>query len=207
MKSEEEEKIFTRELIKTIIFVTAIVVFVRFFVVQPFVVKGNSMEPNFHDNEYLFVDEISYRFSQPERGDVVVFKYPEESCSDFVNSNFFNRIFLQGPCTNFIKRIVGLPGETVIIKNGTVTIKNSDNPSGKVLNESYIPSGEEFRLSGDLTRTLSEDEYFVLGDNRQPNASSDSRMWGSLPKNHIIGKAWLQILPLDELGAIKHPSY
>ena len=202
---DKENFLFLRELLKTILYVSLIVIVVRFFVIQPFVVKGKSMEPNFHDNEYLFVDEISYDVSAPKRGDVVVFKHPEPTCTAFVNLNFINRIFRQGPCTNYIKRIIGLPGETVKIQNGTVTIKNTKDPSGFVLNETYVPS--DTKLLGDMEVKVEKDKYFVLGDNRQPNASSDSREWGTLPKNHITGKAWLRVLPFNEFGFTPHPKY
>lgn len=203
----EEKKIFTRELFKTILLVSLMVVFVRFFVIQPFVVLGSSMEPTFHNNEYIFVEEISSRIIGIKRGDIVIFKHPENSCSAFVNSNFFNRTFLQGPCTNFIKRIIGLPGETVIIKDGAVSIKNNESAGGFTLDEKYIPKDENYKLKGEITRTLGKDEFFTLGDNRQPNASLDSREWGALPKNHIIGKAWLRLLPADKFGLVKHYNY
>jgi len=203
----ENGKIFTKELIKTILLVSVLVIITRFFIIQPFVVKGSSMEPNFHDNEYIFVEELSYKFVGAGRGDVVIFKHPENQCTKFINENVVNKIFLQGPCTNFIKRVIGLPGETVIIKSGTVTIKNKENPNGFTLNESYIPKDDNFKLKGDISRTLGRDEYFVLGDNRQPNASLDSREWGVLPKSHITGKAWLVVLPVNHFGIVSHTKY
>lgn len=203
----ENEKIFTKELIRTILIVSILVIFVRFFVVQPFVVKGSSMEPNFHDNEYIFVEELSSRLFGLHRGDVVIFKHPENQCNKFISKSVINRTFFQGPCTNFIKRVIGVPGETVVIKNGTVTIKNQEHPDGFVLNESYIPKSDNFKLLGNVTKTLDKDEYFVLGDNRQPNASLDSREWGVLPRNHITGKAWVRVLPLNEFGILSHPKY
>jgi len=204
---ENDKKIFTKELVKTLFFVILMVTAIKMFVVQPFIVKGSSMEPNFQDNEYLFVDKFSYLFGGPKRGDVIILRYPEQTCSDFVNKGFLQQRLLPAPCTNFIKRVIALPGETVVVKDGEVKIKNSKNPEGVVLNESYIPGKEEWRLAGDLTRTLGEDEYFVLGDNRQVNASSDSRTWGPAPRNHILGKAWLQVLPINKIGPIKHASY
>lgn len=206
-EKEKKEKIFTKELARTVLIVSLLVIIVRFFVIQPFVVKGNSMEPNFHDNEYIFVEEISARFLSINRGDVVIFKHPESQCDAFISKSFINRIFLQGPCTNFIKRVIGLPGETVTIKDGAITIKNEKNPDGFKLNESYVPQTESYKLKGDISRTLSKDEYFVLGDNRQPNASLDSREWGALTKDHITGKAWVKILPINEFGLIRNPEY
>ena len=164
-----------------------------------------SMEPTLENSNYLFVNEITYRFNAPDRGDVIVFRHPENACNDFINNSWLNKTFRQGPCVNYIKRIIGLPGETVIIKDGTVTIKNSENPEGFVLNESYIP--EDIKIIGDQSIIVDKDNYFVLGDNRLPNASSDSREWGTLPKRNIIGKAWLRVIPLNEFGFVKSADY
>lgn len=196
-----------KETFKTVLIVVVLVIVTRFFIIQPFVVKGSSMEPNYHDNEYIFVEEVSSKLKSYSRGDVVIFKHPEEQCSAFVNRSYLNRVFFQGPCTNFIKRVIALPGETVVLKDGKITIKNKKNPSGFTLDESYIPGDPNYKLRGDMTRTMGEDEYFVLGDNRQPNASLDSREWGALPKNHITGKAWLVVLPLDKFGFVRNPRY
>lgn len=201
----EDTKLFLKELLKTVVYLSAIVIVVRFFILQPFVVKGMSMEPNLDNNNYLFVNEISYRFGHPDRGDVVVFRHPENACNDFIENNWFNRTFRQGPCINYIKRVIGLPGETVIVKNGTVTIKNEQSPQGFILNETYIPA--DIKLLGDQTVTVPRDNYFVLGDNRLPNASSDSREWGTLPRKNIIGKAWLRVIPLNEFGIVKEGEY
>ncbi|MDO8507989.1 MAG: signal peptidase I [bacterium] len=209
MEQEKSEngKIFTKEIIKTILIVSVLIIVVRFFIIQPFIVKGSSMEPNFHDNEYIFVEELSSRIFGLHRGEVIIFKHPENQCDSFISKSVINRTFLQGPCTNFIKRIIGVPGETVVIKDGTVTIKNKEHPDGFVLNESYIPKSDNYKLLGSINKTLGKNEYFVLGDNRQPNASLDSREWGVLPKDHITGKAWIRILPINELGLIPHPKY
>lgn len=196
-----------KETIKTVLLVSFLVLVTRFFIIQPFVVKGNSMEPNFHDNEYIFVEEVSPKVTGYKRGEIVIFKHPDERCTEFVNSSYINRTFLQGPCTNYIKRVVGLPGETITISSGQITIKNKKNPEGLKLNETYIPDVANYKVRGDLTRTLGKDEYFVLGDNRQPNASSDSREWGALPKSHITGKAWLVVLPFDKFGFVRDPKY
>lgn len=199
--------IFFTEMFRTIFIVVLLVIVTRFFIIQPFIVKGSSMEPNFHDNEYIFVEEASSKIAGFSRGDVVIFKHPENQCTQFVNKSFINRTFLQGPCTNFIKRVIGLPGEAVIVKDGTIKIKNKEHPDGFILNESYIPKDDSYKLKGDMSRTLGNDEYFVLGDNRQPNASLDSREWGVLPRNHITGKAWVVVLPFDKFGLVSHPKY
>lgn len=191
------------EVAKTIIGLLFFLVIFRFYVFQPFSISGNSMEPSFHDKEYLIVNEFSYHVGSPKRGDVVIFKHPEPACNDFVASNYINRVFLQGPCSNYIKRIVGLPNETVQIRDGKVTITNKDNPSGMVLDEKYILPG--IPTLGNISRTLGKNEYFVLGDNRTPNASSDSREWGVLPRSHIVGKAFTVLLPFDQFEVVKSP--
>jgi len=154
----------------------------RSFILQPFVVEGNSMETNFHNQEFLLVDRISYKFRSPQRGEVIVFRYPKN------------------PNEDYIKRIVGLPGETVNIENGKIYI--NDN----LLNEGYLPLGSQTFTStenGSLKTTLGPKEYFVLGDNRQN--SSDSREWGILPQKNIIGRAWLIVFPFQDLGKVKNP--
>lgn len=163
-----------------------IVLPIRMFIAQPFIVSGSSMVPNFHDKEYLIIDELSYYLHSPRRDDVVVFHYPYNTSKKPLY---------------FIKRIIGLPGETVILNEGKVTIKNADNPEGFKKDEFYI--NEPFTTSG--TYTLGTDEYFVMGDNR--NASSDSRVWGVLEKKHIVGRAYVRLFPLSKMsylpGAIK----
>lgn len=193
------------EILKTIIGVALFVVFFRFFVIQPFYIIGNSMLPDFHEGEYLFIDEASYHLRAPIRGEVVVFRHPTNTCSAFVESNKVLKTIVQGPCQSYIKRIIGLPGETVEIKAGSVTIKNSQNKNGFKLPEDYIEQG--IATLGTSTTTLDSDEYFVLGDNREPNASSDSREWGPLKKEYIIGKAWLRLLPVTDIGLIKRADY
>lgn len=174
---------FVYDVFKTVTTVLGVAFLIRFFLIQPFYVSGQSMEPTFENNQYIIVDQVSYRFHAPRRGDVVVFKYPK-------NVSF-----------SFIKRIIGLPGDTVTIHEGEVTVTNSKNPDGLTLAEKYITS----RTSGELTTTLKKDEFFVLGDNR-PN-SSDSRSWGILPKRLIVGKVWVVLYPFDDFKTIHTPAY
>ncbi len=144
----------------------------RLFVFQPFLVRGASMEPNFHNWDYLIVDEISYRFRNPERGEVVVFKFPND------------------PSQRYIKRIVGLPGETVQVQDGHVTI--FQGAEQVQLDEgSYLSSD----TSGASKTALGENEYFVMGDNRP--YSSDSRSWGAVSENLIIGRVFMRVFPLS----------
>lgn len=177
-------KIIT-ELIKTTAFIVLIFLIARLFFIQPFIVNGSSMEPNFHDKEYLLIDKISYRFTAPKRGDVVIFHPP-------------NR-----PSVFFIKRIIGLPGEKVVIDNGTIFIYNKNYPNGVALDEPYLESSE--KTLGNLSQTLKDDEYFVLGDNR--NNSTDSREFGVLPKKNIAGRVFITIFPFSDFGLIKRVEY
>jgi len=184
-KEEEGLGVFFIEVLKIAIISLAIIIPVRYFLIQPFVVKGSSMEPSFSSGDYLIIDEISYRFSEPERGDVIVFKYP------------------RNPSQYYIKRIIALPGEKIQIKNGEIIIYNNEFPGGIEIDEKYIP--EDINTPGEVDTVVSEGEFFVLGDNR--TASSDSRVWGELNKENIIGKAWIRGWPLDDFGKVDYPEY
>lgn len=166
---------FFWELLKAFILAMVIIVPIRYFLVQPFFVRGASMEPNFHDGEYLIVDQLSYRFRQPARGEVVVFRYPED------------------PSQFFIKRIVGLPGETVHIDDGRVALTIPGQMQKVELDEMAYLS-DSVRTGGTMDVELGTDEYFLLGDNRE--ASSDSRSWGPVVKRAIMGRAWVRAWPL-----------
>lgn len=158
---------------------------IRTFLVQPFLVSGASMEPNFSNGDYLLVDEITYKFRLPERGEVVVFKYPNNES------------------TFFIKRVIGLPGERVVVQNDEVIIYNSENPSGFNPQEYYLQKGA--KTTGNQDVTLKEGEYFVLGDNR--SASFDSRSWGVLSEKEIIGLARIRLWPVKNLTTFAAPNY
>lgn len=169
---------FFWELVKAFLIAVIVIVPIRYFLIQPFFVRGASMEPTFEDGEYLIVDQLSYQFREPQRGEVVVFRYPNN------------------PSQFFIKRIAGLPSETVNVQEGRVVIQNGRHPDGVVLDESpYLPEGE--RTGGNVHVDLGPSEYFVLGDNRA--ASSDSRSWGSLPANDVIGRVWVRAFPVDRV--------
>ena len=173
---------FSWEIAKTLIIALAIVFPIRYFLFQPFLIRGQSMEPNFENGDYLIVDELSYWLREPQRGEVVVFKYP------------------RNPSQRYIKRIIGLPGETVEIKNGRILV------SGKVLDESvYLPEDILTDGKGFTKITLGKDQYFVLGDNR--TFSSDSRLWGVLEKDKIIGRAYFRLWPVAALAKISSPNY
>jgi signal peptidase I len=149
---------------------------IRWFVAQPFLVTGPSMEPTFKTNEYLVIDKLWYHLHQPQRGDVIIMRYPLD------------------PSMYFVKRIIGMPGETVSITNGIVTILSPGGAS-VVLHEPYIVT--QAGKAENETTTLAEDEYFVLGDNRAQ--SSDSREWGPLQAKFIVGRAFVRLLPLNEI--------
>jgi signal peptidase I len=167
------------ELMQVVAISLAIIVPVRYYLIQPFYVKGESMEPSFYDHEYLIIDELSYRFRQPKRGDIVVFRYPKDE------KQFF------------IKRIIGLPGETVEIADGQVKIYNDKNPNGEVLDEKQYLNQDYTATT--RTVTVKNGEYFVLGDNRI--ASLDSRYFGAVSSSLVIGRVWLRGWPLDRWKA------
>ena len=166
------------EVVKVVLISLAIILPIRMFLVQPFYVEGASMEPNFYENEYLIIDEISYRFNEPQRGEVVIFRNP------------------QNTRTYFIKRIIGLPGEEIELKEGRVYI------DGEKLEEVYI---SHFSTEDHPPRILVEDEYFIMGDNR--TNSLDSRQIGPVKKNSIIGRVWIRGWPFDRLGTFNLPQY
>lgn len=166
---------FAFDLLRFTILTLLIVIPIRAYVAEPFIVSGESMDDTFRNGDYLIVERISYRFEEPTRGDVIVFHPPRD------------------PGSYYIKRIIGLPGETVRIIDGVVTIINNENPQGFALNEPYI--GSESYDS--LENTLGEEEYFVMGDNR--SRSSDSRAWGALERSAITGRAYVRLLPVNKI--------
>lgn len=166
-----------KELLKFAVIAIPIVLLIRTYVIGPFVVSGASMDFTFANGQYLIVDELSYHFSNPRRGEVVIFKYPLDT------KRFY------------IKRVIGLPGETVSIIDGIVTIIGSEDPRGHKLNEPYIDQTNK-KIESLITK-LGEDEYFVMGDNRA--GSSDSRIWGSLKKDLIIGRPLVRLFPINKI--------
>jgi len=173
------------ETVKVLVISLAIILPVRYYLVQPFFVKGASMEPSFDDGDYLLIDEISYRFNGYQRGDTVVFRYPED------HTQFF------------IKRIIGLPGETVEIKNNKVQIINKEFTDGFILKEDYLASHQ--KTLGDIKVKLSDNEFYVLGDNRLQ--SSDSRRWGALDQALITGRAFIRPWPFTRFGVMPYYQY
>lgn len=170
---------FFKELLKFTVIAFLIVVPFRAFVAQPFIVNGASMDPTFHPGEYLIVEQLSYKtFGEPDRGSILIFKYPEDT------SKFF------------IKRVIGLPGETLNIKGDQIEIINEENPRGFFLEEDYVVH----KKSGSFRVDLADDEYFVMGDNRA--SSSDSRVWGPLKKEFIVGRPLVRLFPINRLDIL-----
>ena len=187
---ENEVLMFVWETIKVVLISLAIIIPVRYFLIQPFFVNGQSMEPNFEDKDYIMVNRLDYRLNKPKRGDVVVFLYPKD--------------FERGVRTYFIKRVAGLPNETVQVRENKVVIYNDTHPDGFVLDEeAYLPGYQETK--GDLRTKLDPDEYFVLGDNRLH--SSDSRVWGPLHESLLSGRAAVRLWPLDQILKIPRVMY
>lgn len=174
-----------REILEIVLIAVFVVVGVRYFLVQPFLVSGTSMEPNFQSGDYILINELSYRFRQPERGEVVVFRPP-------LNESTF-----------YIKRIIGLPGERVVVQDGKVFIYNSANLKGFRVDEKYLPANIITTINKDIN--LKADEYFVMGDNRE--MSYDSRSWGPLKRNEIVGSVWVRLWPFNKVMAFEKPSY
>lgn len=180
-KEKSQGLSFIYELVKIAVIAIAIIIPVRYFLIQPFFVRGDSMFPTLHNGDYLIVNEISYELSKPERGDIIIFRFPED------------------PSQFYVKRIIGLPGETVTVQDNQVVVKNAAHPQGFTLDETYLPKGTI--TPGTKTETLKNDEYFVMGDNR--TRSSDSRVFGGVPKQYIIGKTWVRAWPFKSFEVFK----
>jgi signal peptidase I len=172
------------ETAEVVIIALVTVFIIRSFIAQPFLVSGASMEPTFQNGNYLLIDELTYRFREPERGEVIIFRYPGDE-KEF-----------------FIKRVIGLPHETLTIADNQITITTV---SGEVITlaEPYLT--ESTRTFGEKTVVIEDGEYFVMGDNR--SNSFDSRSWGTLKKKEIVGVARLRLFPFSQIGALHAPEY
>jgi len=177
---------FVTDLVKVLVVAVIAMLLFRYFIAEPFIVSGASMVPTYQNKQYLVINKLGYRLHKPERGDVIVFRFPQ-------NTKEF-----------FIKRIIGLPGEKVKVENGHVVIYNEEHPAGEVLNEPYLEK-QNITFGDSKIVTLGSDEYFVLGDNR--SQSSDSRLWGILPANDIVGKVFMRVFPPREFKFITDPVY
>jgi signal peptidase I len=188
---DKKGKHFLLETLETVGIALSIFAIIYIFIAQPHLVKGESMQPNYHEGEYILTSKLYKWWGEPSRGDVIVLKNPNDRS------------------VQFIKRIIALPGEKIKISNNQITITNKEHPNGYVLKESYISAqvltaGNAFLSEGEEYQ-VPEHKYIVMGDNR--TQSYDSRSWGSLDKNDIVGKAFFVYWPLPEFGLIAHASY
>lgn len=170
--------------IEVAIVALVVVLIIRSFLFQPFFVEGASMYPNFKNGDYLIVDELTYRLRNPQRGEIIVF-HPPQAEKEY-----------------YIKRIIALPQERIVIKDGQIKIYNQTHPEGFILKENYLLDN---KTPGDLDLTLGPKEYFVLGDNRY--ASYDSRAWGTLSRDKIIGLVRLRVWPFNSVKAFEAVQY
>lgn len=176
-RMEEEKKNGVNDVVTFALVALLVVIPIRLFIAQPFVVKGASMEPTFQNGDYLIVDQLSYRFADPKRGDVIILRYPND------------------PSVFFIKRVIGLPNETVELLGSRIIIRKNGGEESVTLDQSFI---EPARLANEYgVYELGPEEYFVMGDNRM--ASSDSRSWGALPARDIVGHAVVRLLPVTQI--------
>ncbi len=175
------------EIVEVFFIALIAVVAIKYFLVQPFIVNGASMEPSFYDGDYLLIDELSYRFKEPERGDVIVFKSPQDQA------------------TYYIKRVIGLPGERIEMQDSSVRIYPTYDPDGLELEEPYLQEGVRNDWRGNIIITLEDGQYFVLGDNRVN--SYDSRFWGPLEKDSIVGLVKLRLWPMQEVSFFNGIEY
>ena len=188
----QQTKSFFKETLYIVVISLIIVLPIRAFIAQPYIVSGASMDNTLQSGNYLIIDEISFRFEAPKRGEVIVFKTPPKGLE-----------LQKLPLTKtvyYIKRIIGLPGETVEINGDEVKIFNTENPEGKVLAEPYVNIDKNVASPFSdikLKTILNDGEYFVMGDNR--HNSSDSRLWGVLPRANIVGKSFIRLFPFNEI--------
>lgn len=189
LKEESKERTFKDSLLsfldflKNLAIIVVLSVLIRFFLIQPYIVEGQSMEPNFHNNDYLITEKVSYKFRDPQRGESVILHPPDNTG------------------VNYIKRVIGLPGDIIKIMDGNVFV------NGKALKEPYLSTNEEtLTIQGEPTDiVLKEGEYLVLGDNR--NHSRDSREIGAIPKSNIVSKVWFRLYPLNNIQAFAKIDY
>jgi signal peptidase I len=175
---EEDESPLS--LLVWIISIVIVVKIIQAFIIQPFIVDGGSMLPTYHTKDFLIVDKLSYAVGEPHRGDIMIFKLYENKNNPYEGKHL-------------IKRLIGLPGERVVVQNGVTTIYNKENPEGFTLDESYVEF-KEYRKNVDLT--LDENHYFMMGDNRAQ--SYDSRDWGPLNSANIKGQVLFRVYPFSK---------
>ena len=188
---QPKQEHFIWDLVKFAVGALIIVFIIRTFIAQPFIVSGLSMYPTFNDKNYLIIDELSYRFIAPARGDVLVFTHTADPANPNDPANKTN------PSEFYIKRIIGLPGEKLVSQNGIITVySDASSTDGTTLNEPYIES--DHKSYDSWTVTLGPTEYWMMGDNR--NQSSDSRVWGPLDRSYFIGRPVLRLFPFGSIS-------
>ena len=175
---------FILSFLETVVVALVISIVLYIFIMTPHEVIGNSMHPTYKNGEYLMANKVTYRFSEPKRGDVIIFKYSNTQ--------------------DFIKRIIGLPGDTVLLKDGQLFINDQLLDESDYLSDSIYTNGGDFLREGE-SKTIPEGEYFVCGDNR-PH-SSDSRTFGPISEDDIKGKAWVVYFPFTEFRIVQHQEY
>lgn len=172
------------DFLKFLIILLLVYFLIKNYIAQPFLVKGQSMENNFHDGDYVVVDVLSYKIRDPKRFEVVIFD------TDFIDKYPHKQGY-------YIKRIVGIPGDRVTVKDKKVTLFNNENPNGLTLEEKYLDDNTVTNSPEPVDITLQDNQYFVMGDNR--DNSSDSRYWGYLPEEHILGKPFVRLYPFQDM--------
>lgn len=192
-----------RDILEVVIMVITIYTMVNLGTARA-IVEGSSMDPNFATGQLVIVNRFAYYFSQPARGDVVVLHNPEERCKDEINKRsvitipFLNNEREDGVCEDLIKRVIGLPGETITLRNGVVYA------NGTQLTEPYIKA-DNFCDSCNGEWVLTADQYFVMGDNRK--SSYDSHNFGAIRRELLVGQAWVRYWPLNQFQIVPHPGY
>jgi signal peptidase I len=171
------------DLVKTLIIFISLYFIVKTYVAQPFLVKGRSMETTFSDGDYLIVDQLTYNFNEPKRSEVVVFH------TEFILGGKENEYY--------IKRVIGIPGDRVVIKDGKVTLYYNNSITPTSLEENYILEGLKTLSNEPIDIVLGQDQYFVMGDNR--GNSSDSRYWGPVDRSYIIGRPIVRLFPFNKV--------
>lgn len=172
------------DFVKTLLIFYVLYFVMRTYIAQPFLVKGRSMEQTFSDGDYLIVDQLSYNFTEPKRFEVVVFH------TEFIPGGNVNEYY--------IKRVIGLPGDRIVVKEGGVFLYEKNGPVATKLDEKYLIEGIKTLANTPIDVVLKDNEYFVLGDNR--GNSSDSRYWGPVNKKYILGKPLVRLFPLNEMA-------
>ena len=200
---KEKIKFFIKETVETIVTVLILVILIRSFVGEPRWIPSSSMEPTLQIKDNLIIEKISYRFHEPERGDIIVFYPPHHELDPSLWGKFARMIGFFSKDEAYIKRIIGLPGDEIEIVSKEGVYINGILLEEPYKKEVFNGSCKEDMFCGPYI--VSENNYYMMGDNR--NDSTDSRYWGTLPENRVVGKAFLRFWPLHRIGLINYPEY